>query len=292
MSDQSRKLAASGHGSSAQEGSHGHGADGQVAEAGAHGGGRKKRHEEVHHQHREGWLMSFCDLLTLLLCFFLALISSSTRDEAKVRKAMGSLLGAFGILPAGTGFDSQGRYTSMAEVISLSAEQTLFTTFEAYFDEEVQGSGRADIYVDEQGRKRIRFTEAFLFAPGSSQFHPKTMLILDRLAVMLAQLGRPVEIEGHTDATQGRDSNWRLSAARAQAVMRYLEVAGNLDANSLTAVGFADSRPVAGLSPQDDRNRRVEIVVSTRVESSAPRAALEASIPTSAAPSPSNDGGR
>jgi hypothetical protein len=51
--------------------------------------------------------------------------------------------------------------------------------------------------------------------------------------------------------------------------MRYLEVAGNLDPNLLTAVGFADSRPVAGLSPKDARNRRVEIVVSKPVETPA-----------------------
>jgi chemotaxis protein MotB len=213
--------------------------------------------------------MSFCDLLTLLLCFFLALISTSARDEAKTRKAIGSLLGAFGVLPGGKGFDSSGRFTSAVEAVSISSEQTLFTTFEAYFDEEVKVEGGADIYVDEQGRKRIRFTESFLFATGSSRFHPRTMPVFDRLAAMLTELGRPVEIEGHTDATRGRESNWRLSAARAQAVMRYLEVAGNLDPNLLTAVGFADSRPVAGLSPKDARNRRVEIVVSKPVETPA-----------------------
>ena len=54
---------ADAHGSQAH-GAEGHGHDAHGAEAGAHGGGRKKRHEEDHKTHGEGWLMSFCDLLT------------------------------------------------------------------------------------------------------------------------------------------------------------------------------------------------------------------------------------
>lgn len=248
----------------AHAGTH-HGAeDGAAAHASPHGR-RQKKPEHKKHAHNEGWMISFADLLTLMLCFFIMLIAFSKGDESRTRKALGSLLGSFGILDEGRGFDQEGKYTATVDVISLSDEQNLFATFEGFLETEKISGDEAEVVVDEGGRRRIRFSEAFLFDARSARFHPRVIPVLDRLAAMLRALDRNVLIEGHTDRTRGAESHFLLSASRAQAVLRYLENAGELASERLSALGFADARPARGgagaLTGLEAENRRVEIVV-------------------------------
>lgn len=211
-------------------------------------------------------MVSFADLLMLMLCFFIMLIAFSAGDQGRTRKVLGSLLGSFGIPGEGRGFDRTGKYTATVEYISLTDEQMLYASFEGFLADDAIDTNDADVYVDENGRARIRFADAFLFDKHSSRFHPRVIPTLDRLSIMLKGLDRSVTIEGHTDQARGAESNWRLSAARAQAVLRYLEVAGDLPSAKLRAVGFADGQPATNgpadaMGPSRLDNRRVEIVV-------------------------------
>ena len=80
---------------------------------------------------------------------------------------------------------------------------------------------------------------------------------------MLRLLDRPIEIEGHTDGQGSPAANWRLSARRAQAVVRFLEEAGKLNTDLLAAAGYGSTRPIqkSGDESVIRRNRRVEVVV-------------------------------
>jgi len=207
----------------------------------------------------DGFMVMFTALSMILLAFFILLNSLAVQDERKQRAAIGSLLGSFGVMPDGVGFDQTGSYVAKVEYISLSEEMTMFAAFEAFLDDEWKASD-VDTYIDEEGRRRIRFTNTFMFESNSVRLHPRVFPLLDRLAAILKELDRPVEVEGHTDIARGRTSNWKLSARRAASVVRYMEEGTGLMASRLTAVGFGASRPFT--SDSDARNRRVEIVVN------------------------------
>ncbi|MFT5432680.1 MAG: chemotaxis protein MotB [Myxococcota bacterium] len=209
----------------------------------------------------DGFMVMFTALSMILLAFFIMLNALAVPSDSAQRNAMGSLLGSFGILPEGVGVDETGSYVASAEFISLREESVLFAAFEAYVEEEEWQPEDVKIYIDAEGRRRIRLSDSVLYGSGSSRFHPRVMPLLDRVAAMLRTLKRPIEVEGHTDGAQGKMSNWKLSARRASSIVRYLEAAGKLPGPMLSAVGYGDTRPLPsdeGVGPQ---NRRVEVVV-------------------------------
>ena len=76
-------------------------------------------------------------------------------------------------------------------------------------------------------------------------------------------------IEGHTDDQPIRNehypSNWELSAARATKIVRYLIVKHQIPASRLTAVAYADQKPLVANDNEEDRarNRRIEVMIVT-----------------------------
>jgi len=138
-----------------------------------------------------------------------------------------------------------------------------------------------------RGQLSVSVLDKILFKSGSADVLPAGLVVLEKVARVLAATDDMIRVEGHTDNVpiSGRlkekyFSNWELSAARAAGVVRYFQLGENrLDPQRLEAVGYAEYRPVA---PNDDdvnrkRNRRVEIIltaVKPRVEAgSPPRAA-------------------
>ncbi len=228
----------------------------------AHGHKKHKPHDPPPPGASEMWLVSLADLLSLLLCFFIMMLAFSASDSHRRRVAIGSLLGSFGILPEGVGVDASGSYVATVEHISLNKEVTLFAAFEAMLEADEWKSDDVKVIIDDSGHRRIRFNDRFLFRTGSNQLDPRVFPLLDKLAAILRELGRPVEVEGHTDATRRRRALWLLSSQRAAAVVRYFEEACGLEALRLTAVGLADTRALV-TDPNADptANRRVEVVV-------------------------------
>lgn len=99
------------------------------------------------------------------------------------------------------------------------------------------------------------------FALNSAVLLPEARTQLDQLAAALksARLGgQSFELAGHTDSSGAARRNQELSLARATAVRDYLATAG-VDASSLSVAGYGSDRPLAGRSPTDPLNRRVEI---------------------------------
>lgn len=117
-----------------------------------------------------------------------------------------------------------------------------------------------------QNRVGIGMTDAILFATGQVELTPPGRDLLRRLAPVLAATRGDIVVEGHTDSTPvtgGRfATNWELSAARAASVVRRLIDLG-IPAQRLSAVGYADTRPLApGTDPASlARNRRVTITI-------------------------------
>ena len=102
-----------------------------------------------------------------------------------------------------------------------------------------------------------------LFASGSAKLNPAAKSVLAAIAAEIGALPNNVVIEGHTDATPapGKDTNWELSADRANAARRFFVDAGVRDEQVLEVRGYAERRPKLWHKPADPRNRRISILV-------------------------------
>jgi chemotaxis protein MotB len=131
---------------------------------------------------------------------------------------------------------------------------------------------RGDITI-QRGRDRLTITlvERVLFDSGQAQIKPSGVGVLKQVSEILkSQPDKQVRVEGHTDNVpigaklkERFPTNWELSTARATSVVRYLLDEGGLDPGSLSAVGFADTRPIASNDVEEGRmaNRRIDIVL-------------------------------
>ena len=142
----------------------------------------------------DGFVVMFTSLSMIMLAFFIMLNALAVPDEKREKAAIGSLMGAFGVLPEGVGLDETGSYMASLDYVSMRDEMVLFAAFEAFLDEDWHTQEILS-YVDEDGRRRIRFTESFLFDSGSEKLDPKMYPVLDRLAAMLRTLERPIIVE-------------------------------------------------------------------------------------------------
>jgi chemotaxis protein MotB len=130
-------------------------------------------------------------------------------------------------------------------------------------DQEIK-AGRIQL-TELQGKVTVRMTEKVLFASGSAVINAEGKKTLQEVAEAFKTIsGRIVRVEGHTDNvpihTERFPSNWELSAARAIAVVRYLQDRG-VDPDLLGAAGYAEYQPIAPNDTPEGRaqNRRIEI---------------------------------
>ncbi len=224
------------------------------------------------------FVVLMASLSIILLSFFILLNSLAILDNTRRRLALGSLAGAFGILPEGLrpdmpaggkqpGKEREGRYYMPSPPI-----EDMETSFRKAFKEFAHyliAAGLSD-QVQVKGRKNgleVSWASDLLFAPGSAEMNPAGYPLLDKLAEMVLASNYDAVIEGHTDnspvASRAFRSNWELSAARAIGVMRYLVSEHAMPPERLTAAGYAEYRPtVANRTPQHRaRNRRVSVLL-------------------------------
>jgi len=116
----------------------------------------------------------------------------------------------------------------------------------------------------------IEINDSILFSPGQALLKPPLARAMQSVAEVLVAADFPITIEGHTDNTPISNtqfpSNWELSAVRATTVLRLFADAG-IAADRLTAIGYADTRPVEPnlLADGRARNRRVTILIDSTI---------------------------
>lgn len=220
------------------------------------------------------WMATFADMATLLLTFFILLLSFANLDAVKFREMLGSVKDAFGVQKDVMG-DYMARSTTALDFTvhtaaqeaeqaqkdqAPSMEQAL-SIIQALF----QDLGAvAEVFLDEEG-VTVRVEGRLLFSSGSAQLRPEAGAVMERIAGLLHNYTFDLYILGHTDSvpieTAQFPSNWELSSARAAAALRYL-VHRAVDPRRLVSVGFADSRPIdTNATPEGrSRNRRVEFL--------------------------------
>lgn len=249
------------------------------------------RHKEEHHENVERWLLTYADMITLLMAFFIMLYSMSQLDLKKFSAMRGSVqaeLGtdkgrykpkksaaaaAAGILPADLGG------LSLVELASRISQQISPQMRQQGLNVRMQGQ---EVTV------QIPATKLY-FAPGSAELTKEMLVVLQRLGKVLR--GQPYEIiiKGHTCDLPVRNerytSNWELSSDRARNVALYFIRHGVVPAERCSYMGLADTEPLVPNLDEAHRakNRRVEIIL--RPASAALWGGAEALSPEAATPS-------
>ncbi|PKN54041.1 MAG: type VI secretion system protein TssL [Deltaproteobacteria bacterium HGW-Deltaproteobacteria-14] len=231
------------------------------------------------------WLATFADLMTLLMAFFVLLLSMSEIDALKYRAVAGSMQRALGMkidsivetLPEGDKRDvvspkspetgSPGKPTA-CEVAQQAAGEVTDSQFELVKQDLAEFAAEHNLVIKRQGHKvLIRIQEQGVFPSGSDRISPVFLPTIAKVRDTLAKLEGGIRVTGHSDdipISNGRfRSNWELSAARAVSVVHELLHDDRIAPSRVSAIGFGDSRPLVPNMDDDTRaiNRRVDIVV-------------------------------
>jgi chemotaxis protein MotB len=221
-------------------------------------------------------MVTFADLMSLLLTFFVLLLSFSNTEIVKFRTMAGSVKNALGLettsplaisdMPAGdtmlavqSAKEGTGKHREGQEQEAKDLKREL----EQILEQEGIG-GKGEVQITERGVV-LQLQGDLLFASGSSEIERKARTVLDSLAEYVRKEGRSVDVLGHTDdhpiATGTYPSNWELSAARAGQAVRYFSRKG-VPAARMRAIGHADTVPIEPNTTDAGRakNRCVEFV--------------------------------
>lgn len=210
------------------------------------------------------WLTTFNDLVTLLLTFFVLVLTMSSLDVAKVKEMSRSIIGAMGRLEAGSASEFRIFEPFVAPMGRMSL--SLVRKKETLADK-LGRAGDFEIRVTE-GEILVTMDEKLFFETGRAEIRDEGAAVLDKLAVIMKETGGDIRVAGHTDdvpiSTAIYPTNWELSVVRATGVVRYLVSSGGISPERLSASGYADTRPRMPGTDAKARaaNRRVEIVIT------------------------------
>jgi chemotaxis protein MotB len=214
------------------------------------------------------WLAAFGDLMSLLLCFFVLLLSMSSMDAKKISEAIGSLSGAMSVLEGGTQTEISKKRIQEATPMESQDDttETVNRVKQAISDsnEMMDKSEEVTITVEEaQDGFVIKLPATLLFKHGSAVIESEdTLLFLRRMALMIGEMPNDIKVsvQGHTDneapgAKSVFKDNWELSTARAIAVLQELLLDG-VDPARVSASGYAEFSPIASNATKIGRKKK------------------------------------
>lgn len=244
------------------------------------------------------WVMTFADLMTLLMCFFVLLLSFSEMDAAKFKELSGSMKDAFGVqaevqvrtIPKGTSViarefsPGKPEPTAMNEVrqFTIDSNQNTLDALERRKKDEEDTEQHArriraalkdeiengDIAVQTEGAKVIiHILENASFDSGLADVRKSFLPVLEKISRLIDNNSGTVTVSGHTDNVPISNarfrSNWELSTSRAVSVTHELLRHATIDPGRVAVAGHADTKPRADNETPENRakNRRVDISI-------------------------------
>ncbi|MBM3266376.1 MAG: OmpA family protein [Candidatus Sericytochromatia bacterium] len=237
-------------------------------------GRRRGGHASGGHSSSERWLLTYADLITLLLIYFIVLFAMSQIDTTKYKKMADAMSNAFNVIPsAGGAADSvlpPGSKLVMPPIAPMhSEEEAAYRQVEKAVEDvakQLKATASFDVHEEKRGLV-ISIADTALFGGGTADLNPNMQRALDQIANSVRNMPNRIHIEGHTDdlpIKTGRfPSNWELSTARATNVLRYLQERKGLPPSRLAAAGYGEHYPRVPNASPDSRakNRRVDIVI-------------------------------
>jgi chemotaxis protein MotB len=237
---------------------------------------QRKRNEPTNH---ERWLITYSDLITLLMIFFVIMYAMSSINHIKFESLSESLAAALhksdqiplnhtgttalisAANPTNTGHHQKTPATLKVHDAQLDK---LYQMLRDYIDKHHLASNLA--LADQARGIQITLKDVVLFDTGSANIRPKAQAILAGLIPFFSSLPNQIVVEGYTDNvpidTAVYPSNWQLSAGRAMGVVQFL-VAHGIAPTRLSGIGYGQYRPVVPNNTRANRqtNRRVNIVI-------------------------------
>lgn len=252
--------------------------------------GRKHKggHEEAHADER--WLVSYADMITVLMCLFLVLFAMSSIDADKYAQLKDSLATGFGTTPSddvdsavgvivepeyaneeGIGFTSD-----VTDESPLEEAKDEVASFQAIIDAisanlAAQGAqDQVSFAVDQRGLTIKLVGGQAYFAGDSADLQPAALSTIAAIGAGLVGIPNMVSVEGHIDP-YGRgvpsSADWYLAGDRSTAVLRQLIDGNYVPGPNISAVSFGGYHPVVG--EKSALNRRVDIVILTDLDAEA-----------------------
>ncbi|MFC0522296.1 flagellar motor protein MotS [Pontibacillus salicampi] len=249
----------------------------------------RKRSERVE-KGAPKWMVTFSDMMTLILVFFILLFSMSQIDLVKFKAVAESFKSRaiFDFYPSVVEFENP------SEEKNQPLEQKDKSDFESPDSNSIQQAQQGSTDNDESLDQLVQEVQTFLeenklqnvisanrtergvvlslqeqvlFESAQAEIIQEGKPFLNKVGTLLKNIPNHVKVEGHTDnrpiSTFRYPSNWELSSARASSVLRFLTTSQNLDGSRFAAVGYGDTRPIAPNDSESNwkKNRRVEIVI-------------------------------
>jgi chemotaxis protein MotB len=259
---------------------------------------RRHAHAEEEHESDERWLLTYADMITLLMALFMVLFSISSVNISKFVSLQHSLQDAFSgrILPGGRALEESGGSTVSPQVAATPAASTPAATNEGAGRKAADAAAKAQAKAEEEDFKALKqrvdqyavahglqskvttlitkdglvirlLTDKLLFASGDATVQPAGSGLLAKIGGTLrAESEHAIRVRGFTDSvpihTAAFPSNWELSAGRAASVVRAFAGAG-VAPQRMEAAGRAALDPLNTnvTAAGRARNRRVEVLL-------------------------------
>ncbi|HPO03816.1 MAG TPA: flagellar motor protein MotB [Treponemataceae bacterium] len=219
-----------------------------------------------------GWLNTYADMVTLMMCFFVMLYDPSEVDITQLATMTASVSND---LTGGGQSLAAGRLSDLGNTIntlpSMEKGKSLGLAVKravSLFAPDIK-TNKISVTSDERGLVITLAADSF-FKVASAELNIEetrdTLLRISQLLSDPAIAGQRFRIEGHTDSGDTDPalwpSNWELSTARAVNVLHYLTDFGAEEAR-FSVAGYADTRPYYSNDTPEGRayNRRVDIII-------------------------------
>lgn len=212
---------------------------------------------------KERWLLTYSDMITLLMIFFILLYTISSVNSTKFLQVATSLNKTF----EGTNYVI-GQYSGNSIINSIQSNNNE-NNIETKLNEFIKQNNLQNMVtyrIDERGLV-ISLNDALLFDTGSADIKPEQKTTLMRIGNMLKTMPNYIRVEGYTDDVPINNdkfhSNWELSVIRATNVVKILVDDVNMDPKKISVVGYGEYRPIVPNDNDKNRqlNRRVDIVI-------------------------------
>jgi len=228
---------------------------------------RRKKQSDSSHDNSERWLLTYSDLITLLLAFFIVMYSMSRVDAKRFGKMAEALNG---VLKGGTTVFKNLTEEDIRNghgLLKLGDLNMIQDKIEERF-KKLERNEEVQTEITERGLV-VHIMESALFREGSATLETKAKDILNIVYNEIAELPNHIRIEGHTDDREINTirfpSNWELSTSRATEVVRYFIDNYKIPPDRISALGYGEFRPVRPNNSIENRakNRRVDILILT-----------------------------
>ncbi|MEO9264568.1 MAG: OmpA family protein [Candidatus Baltobacteraceae bacterium] len=225
----------------------------------------KQKEEKMETAGMMRWLLTYADMITLMLALFIILFAMSNISKVKVQEFAKQVTAGFNNTwsvnqPPSGGANGEQSFDAASSIPAIQKELEKFVKLN-HLEQQVQ------IHMDHRGLVVTLLSDRSYYDSGSAVMRPEALKVLDGINELLRKNGNLIRVEGFTDNvpihTSSYPTNWELSTSRAVNVARYLVERDKMNPTRVSAAGYGEYKPRNSNATEQERqqNRRVDIVL-------------------------------